>query len=415
MGSEMCIRDRASPLLTVYGYNAGSNWWGHCNGWAATCSSDISGSMGWPPGAWVSTDMALDAFAPPSSTLNPSLLDGGVQIEELMTSIGNNLQSDLNALNSDAGVCLADTVELDDMYVASALNSPQVVTYDLATSSLSNSNLNLDALEGGGVSIPISYEEGDCPAGGGYTGFLPLTLLMPSSNTDLNSNSLSVADFGGVFSTSFATVIPLDECPGAEQVTLTVVTDNYPTETTWSIYDEGFNAVASGGPYNEPNTSFSETFCLQDGCYTMYFQDSYGDGMCCQFGDGSYLLSTENLILAQGGTFASVDTSEFCIELDVNSTAPVDTTCDAVFTHDALSTGAVPYSPPSTYVFSENGIDLGFNEFFTGTGMMYGSAAISNAIPEVGDGLVLTLSNICLLYTSPSPRDATLSRMPSSA
>ena len=130
----------------------------------------------------------------------------------------------------------------------------------------------------------------------------------------------------------------------------------------------------------------------------MYFQDSYGDGMCCQFGDGSYLLSTENLILAQGGTFASVDTSEFCIELDVNSTAPVDTTCDAVFTHDALSTGAVPYSPPSTFVFSENGIDLGFNEFFTGTGMMYGSAAISNAIPEVGDGLVLTLSNINAVY-----------------
>ena len=29
--------------------------------------------------------------------------------------------------------------------------------------------------------------------------------------------------------------------------------------------------------------------------------------------------------------------------------------------------------------------------------------------------LVTTLTEICLLYTSPSPRDATLSRMPSSA
>ena len=30
-------------------------------------------------------------------------------------------------------------------------------------------------------------------------------------------------------------------------------------------------------------------------------------------------------------------------------------------------------------------------------------------------GIVITVINICLLYTSPSPRDATLSRMPSSA
>ena len=30
-------------------------------------------------------------------------------------------------------------------------------------------------------------------------------------------------------------------------------------------------------------------------------------------------------------------------------------------------------------------------------------------------GYGLTLGNSCLLYTSPSPRDATLSRMPSSA
>ena len=31
------------------------------------------------------------------------------------------------------------------------------------------------------------------------------------------------------------------------------------------------------------------------------------------------------------------------------------------------------------------------------------------------DGQLRTLGQICLLYTSPSPRDATLSRMPSSA
>ena len=47
-----------------------------------------------------------------------------------------------------------------------------------------------------------------------------------------------------------------------------------------------------------------------------------------------------------------------------------------------------------------------------------------DAIPNVGDNQVIVLADWpgqspkdvdCLLYTSPSPRDATLSRMPSSA
>ena len=35
--------------------------------------------------------------------------------------------------------------------------------------------------------------------------------------------------------------------------------------------------------------------------------------------------------------------------------------------------------------------------------------------PREIDAVILTHAHICLLYTSPSPRDATLSRMPSSA
>ena len=39
----------------------------------------------------------------------------------------------------------------------------------------------------------------------------------------------------------------------------------------------------------------------------------------------------------------------------------------------------------------------------------------SNLDPKIGEQLVLQLCSICLLYTSPSPRDRTRSRMPSSA
>ena len=43
---------------------------------------------------------------------------------------------------------------------------------------------------------------------------------------------------------------------------------------------------------------------------------------------------------------------------------------------------------------------------------MYVKVESFNPLASVKDRLAL---NICLLYTSPSPRDATLSRMPSSA
>ena len=57
-------------------------------------------------------------------------------------------------------------------------------------------------------------------------------------------------------------------------------------------------------------------------------------------------------------------------------------------------------------------IDVGI---ITATSVQVGSGTtIHDAGIDLGSGNI-TSHNICLLYTSPSPRDATLSRMPSSA
>ena len=57
--------------------------------------------------------------------------------------------------------------------------------------------------------------------------------------------------------------------------------------------------------------------------------------------------------------------------------------------------------------------------FITGIKMLgkEATAQRGNVISAVGMfiAIIVTAINICLLYTSPSPRDATLSRMPSSA
>ena len=78
---------------------------------------------------------------------------------------------------------------------------------------------------------------------------------------------------------------------GAE-VTWTVVTDNYPSETTWSVTNDDGSTVWSGGPYAETGTTYSESVCLPYGCYTLTVNDSYGDGICCAYGQGSFQLTS---------------------------------------------------------------------------------------------------------------------------
>ena len=52
---------------------------------------------------------------------------------------------------------------------------------------------------------------------------------------------------------------------------------------------------------------------------------------------------------------------------------------------------------------------------FSFTGLIDASAVLFFFVPQVRSELLLWVFKFCLLYTSPSPRDATLSRMPSSA
>ena len=72
---------------------------------------------------------------------------------------------------------------------------------------------------------------------------------------------------------------------------------------------------------------------------------------------------------------------------------------------------------------SQNIIPINIEEEMKGAYIDYSmSVIVSRALPDVRDGLkpvhrrvLYGMLEICLLYTSPSPRDAESSRMPSSA
>lgn len=107
------------------------------------------------------------------------------------------------------------------------------------------------------------------------------------------------------------------------EVTLTIVLDNYPEETSWEILD-GATVVASGGTYgSQPDGStVTETLCLPDGCYDFVISDVYGDGICCSYGNGSYTLTDGGSTLASGGSFGSSETTNFCVGSGGGTTCP---------------------------------------------------------------------------------------------
>lgn len=104
--------------------------------------------------------------------------------------------------------------------------------------------------------------------------------------------------------------------------TLYLNTDDYGGETSWIIRD------ASGGVYMESpgyasvngGEQISESLCLYDSCFTFVLKDSYGDGFCCGFGNGSvYLVDNLGDTIYQNTTFNSDSVStSFCITTGIN-------------------------------------------------------------------------------------------------
>lgn len=113
---------------------------------------------------------------------------------------------------------------------------------------------------------------------------------------------------------------------GTEVVTVTVVADNYGAETYWEIVGDdgtvhGFggnpNATVGGqggatGGYANNSTNVAEVTVPATGCYTFRIIDDYGDGICCQYGDGSYSVAdAEGNVLFSGSEFGAETAHEY--------------------------------------------------------------------------------------------------------
>jgi hypothetical protein len=100
----------------------------------------------------------------------------------------------------------------------------------------------------------------------------------------------------------------------SNDVELAINFDDYPDETSWEITDSANSVVESGGPY-PGETAFNGYYTLPDGDYTFTISDAYGDGICCSYGVGSYVLGLPACLttLGQGAEFGTSESFTFSL------------------------------------------------------------------------------------------------------
>ncbi len=105
-------------------------------------------------------------------------------------------------------------------------------------------------------------------------------------------------------------------CNGQE-VTIKLVLDDYGSETTWELVNTNNNTVATGGPYADGQAGAvkSKTVCVPNGCYTLYLDDAYGDGICCDYGNGNLqVIHNGSVVGSSDGYFGYYDVIDFCVD-----------------------------------------------------------------------------------------------------
>lgn len=149
------------------------------------------------------------------------------------------------------------------------------------------------------------------------------TFQVSITGTGLETGKTIIVNLEKVAGTNFGNsplTINVKELCEQNLVALDLIFDDYPEETSWTLFDADFNVIASAAPgeYDGLEDTSIE-FCLSSGDYTFVIFDVYEDGMYDGTNTGSYnlifLSPISSIPLAYGeGNFGANAIHEFTIE-----------------------------------------------------------------------------------------------------
>lgn len=201
----------------------------------------------------------------------------------------------VKSIEEVADICdgsLAPTIEIQNM--GSSIVTALDIEYSVngGEAQIYNWTGNLNSIESAEVELPeINF---DLQAVNQLEVSIPL-----DDNTDNNVNSIEINSA---------------ESFDDNEYSLSITLDNYPTETTWEVRNSAGTVISSGGPYpGQGGQTINESVTLSDDdCYEFTIFDSFGDGICCGFGNGSYTFETSGGdVVISGGEFGAEENKPF--------------------------------------------------------------------------------------------------------
>ncbi len=146
---------------------------------------------------------------------------------------------------------------------------------------------------------------------------LPLTVFEQTSEYAVSLVSVNGTMDDNLLNNSKSDIKAISSTYTTSTVNLSLTTDNWGDETSWELINNTAEVVVAQGGNYSGNQTFNETFELVPGdCYTFTIYDQYGDGICCDYGQGSYTLSAGTEVIASGGSFGVSESTSFMIDID---------------------------------------------------------------------------------------------------
>lgn len=105
----------------------------------------------------------------------------------------------------------------------------------------------------------------------------------------------------------------------SQYVSVNITTDAYASETSWTIKNASGTTVASGGGNWQDLAAIGQTVqtpvqvtLSANQCYDFEILDAFGDGICCQYGNGAYSVTdATGATLLSGGEFGDSEKKPF--------------------------------------------------------------------------------------------------------
>ena len=130
-----------------------------------------------------------------------------------------------------------------------------------------------------------------------------IELALPYGDNEVEVNIVkangSKFDYGKTLNVVCEEVSVVKSEAATAEITIEILQDKYGNHTTWELLSSDNTVVMTGGPYKYlPNaTTELHTYTAElnvDDCYKFAIYDTFGNGICCEDGDGYYKIISSN-------------------------------------------------------------------------------------------------------------------------